>query len=466
MCAKGGHTGHVSHPESFRVLPELEPLLVPVDSLTPNPHNARAHGERNLEAIRNSLSRFGQRKPIVANRDGTVEAGDGLLAAARSLGWTQVAVTWADDDAATAAAYGIADNRTAELAEWDISALKDVMLEFPHDDLIGWEPDDIIGLGFEVPGFAENVAPPKEDPPVPDPPKDPITKPGSLWVLGDHRLLCGDCRNPDDVARIVGDRKVNLAFTSPPYASQRKYDEGTEFKPIPPDEYVAWFEAVQANVREHLTADGSWFVNIKEHCDDGQRSLYVKDLTIAHVRKWGWRFVDELCWERIGLPGRYYGRFKNAWEPVFHFATSNGFTFHPERVGHRSSSVPVYSLETNLNPVGSLTGVPATREQSRDRSSARETREGIALPSNRLPPFSTDGTEHSAAFPVGLPSFFVRAYTDVGDVVLDPFAGSGSTLLAATNHDRQGLAIEISPGYCDVICERWEALTGSKATRP
>ena len=135
-------------------------------------------------------------------------------------------------------------------------------------------------------------------------------------------------------------QEINVAFTSPPYASQRKYDESSGFKPIKPDAYVDWFEAVQANVRAHLAVDGSWFVNIKEHCDDGQRSLYVKDLTLAHVRRWGWRFVDELCWIHSGIPGQVRTRFKNQFEPIFHFCLRKDPKIRPLAVAKISNQTP------------------------------------------------------------------------------------------------------------------------------
>lgn len=95
--------------------------------------------------------------------------------------------------------------------------------------------------------------------------------------------------------KVLDGAKINVAITSPPYASQRKYDESSGFKPIRPNEYVEWYRPIAENIKANLTKDGSYFCNIKEHCDDGQRDLYVKDLTIAHVREWGWMFVDEFC---------------------------------------------------------------------------------------------------------------------------------------------------------------------------
>jgi site-specific DNA-methyltransferase (adenine-specific)/site-specific DNA-methyltransferase (cytosine-N4-specific) len=250
--------------------------------------------------------------------------------------------------------------------------------------------------------------------------------------------------------------EIGIGFTSPPYASQRVYDESSGFKPIPPDEYVDWFEPVQAGVREHLADDGSWFVNIKEHCDDGQRSLYVKDLTIAHVRGWGWRFVDEFCWQRLSLPGAYPNRFKNYWEPVFHYAQSPRIAFNPDAVCHEFDSAGAITCD-EVAMAGRSSGYTKTGSnggpgfvKSKNRASA--------LPSNIISVSGVEhGTGHAAAFPVALPVFFVKAYTDPGGIVFDPLMGSGTTLIAAAQEGRRGYGCEISPGYCDIIRRRWTA---------
>jgi len=133
--------------------------------------------------------------------------------------------------------------------------------------------------------------------------------------------------------------RANLVITSPPYATQREYDPESGFTPVPPEEYSAWFRPVAQNIAAVLAPDGSYFLNIKEHADGGQRSLYVKDLLIAHVRQFGWWFIDELCWRKTdnGVPGGWGNRFKNAWEPVFHFsAPAARIKFHPTAVGHVS----------------------------------------------------------------------------------------------------------------------------------
>lgn len=293
--------------------------------------------------------------------------------------------------------------------------------------------------------------------PAPDPSAELLEKwkvrRGQLWAIGPHRLLCGDCREPADVAKLMGGEPVNMAFTSPPYASQRKYDESSGFKPIRPDDFVEWFAAVQANVASVLAPDGSWFVNIKEHCDDGQRSLYVKDLTIAHVRSWGWRFVDEIAWTHRGLPGSWPNRFKNAWEPVFHYARSTAIRFNPSSVGHASSEC--------FHEGGRVSGTNRTGNVGWHGGDVRRV-DDIARPGNVVDipnnPANHGGASHSAAFPVGLPEFFIKAFSDAGDTIMDPFCGSGTTLVAAHRLGRRGLGVELSPAYCAVILERLSAL--------
>jgi DNA modification methylase len=435
---------------------DLQPLARPIDTLHLLDGNPR---RGDVEAVARSYQRFGQRKPIVARRDGTVIAGNHQLLAARSLGWSEIAVVYVDDDDLTASAYALADNRTADLGSYDSEALADLIAEVSIDlDILmatGYTIEDLDRLIADTTDTTDTttVGTTTEDLPIPtSAPSKTIS--GDIWLLGPHRLMCGDSRVPTDVDRLLAGSKVNLAFTSPPYASQRTYDETSGFRPIPPDEYVDWFEMVQANVKAHLADDGSWFVNIKEHADAGQRVLYVKDLTIAHVRSWNWKFIDEFVWEKAGVPGKWNNRLKNGWEPVFHFALNNQIKFDPTRVAVESDHAFTYSPNNAKSPSGS--GLLGSERANGFIS-------GMALPSNVLRIRTGGGvTEatHSAAFPVAFPEFFVKAYSDPNDHIYDPFMGSGSTLLAAHQQNRMAYGMEISPTYCDIICRRWQQHTG------
>lgn len=480
-----------AHRPIMTIAQPLARLAIPIADLMPDPANARRHGEKNLDAIKASLASFGQRKPIVVQRDGMiVRAGNGTLAAAKALGWEEIAAVVIDDDNATASQFAIADNRTGELAEWDdetLGALLDGMDE-PIRELLAFDDGDMRQLlgRLEPDEVTEDTAP--------EPPADPVTKPGAIISLGDHRLMCGDCRDPKDMAKLMAGAEVNVSITSPPYASQRKYDEATEFKPIHPDKYVEWFNAVQDNVANHLADDGSWFVNIKEHCDDGQRHLYVKDLTLAHVRDWAWRFVDEFVWTHGGTPKAANQRFKNGWEPIFQF-TKNRHKFNPDSVTVPSSDIPDWSgLHPNAEDIqkhGSKEGMRrkgvdarakkiATKQKQKggvgeanqgnpdipNQGIPTDLRGGMAYPSNVLSVGKNrEALGHSAAYPVSLPEFFIKAYTDKADTVFDPFMGSGTTLIAAEQLGRKCYGMEISPAYCDVIAKRWENLTGKQAVR-
>jgi DNA modification methylase len=429
---------------------------IPLDELTPFPGNAK---RGDVDQIRKSLRRNGQYRSLVVREipDGPliVLAGNHTMQALAAEGHqtARCEVVLCDED--TARRINLADNRTAELGGYDNDALA---------ELLSYMDDDYEGTGYTAEDVEALITPPdieELDPAGPDeddagpPPAEPVTKPGDIWILGPHRIICGDVRDYATVERLLDGNRINIAFTSPPYASQRAYDESSGFRPIPPDEYVDWFEDVQANVRAHLADDGSWFVNIKEHCDEGQRHLYVKDLTIAHARLWGWRFVDEFAWTRAGVPGTWPNRFKNGWEPVFHFALTGQIKFRPYEVGHASDEV--------FHEGGRVSGTNTTGNVGWSGSDVRTT-SGIALPSNVLDihtnPASMQDADHPAAYPLALPEWFIRAYSDARDVVFDPFMGSGSTLLAAHRNDRIAYGTEISTGYCDVICRRFQQTTG------
>lgn len=284
-----------------------------------------------------------------------------------------------------------------------------------------------------------------------------VTQPGDLWLMGAHRIMCGDCRKPADTERLLQGIRINLGFTSPPYASQRAYDPDSGFKPVPPDQYVDWFEPVARSVWDCLTDDGSWFVNIKASTDGTLSThLYVHDLVVAHVRQWGWNYATEFCWKRPGVPKRVVLRFKNQFEPVFQF-TKGRWKIRPDAV-----RTPTQSSRPPSGPGNGVRNWAHTQGSAGSVSFGGSVPvPGLAYPGNLLPAFSSARSlGHSGAFPVGLPRFFIKAYTDPGDRVYDPFMGSGSTLIAGDRQGRIVYGMEISPQYVDTICHRYQTETG------
>ena len=428
-------------------------LWVPTVELSAWQQNPRDNDHAVPEVVK-SIKRFGFAAPIIASPDGQIIAGHTRLKAALDLRMPEVPVRFMDLDPGEAHLLALADNRIAEIADWDDDLLGDVLKDMEAEGLdlggIGWDVDELADL------LGQNDPLPMDgsEDEVPEVQEEVHSRLGEVYELGPHRLMCGDCRASTDVSTLLEGVVVNVAFTSPPYASQRKYDESSGFKPIKPDAYVEWFGAVQANVREHLAEDGSWFVNIKEAADDGQKQTYVKRLILKHVDEWGWKWIEEFCWPRPALPlnPNMSRRFKNGWESVFHFAASTAYKFKPDDVRHETDGAFIYA---DQKAAGKMVGGTAQGVGGGIMDPANK-HGGLAFPSNVLA--NMGGAKvvgHSAAFPVGLPSFFVKAYSDEGDAILDPFMGSGTTLIAAAQERRVAYGMEISPGYCDVIRRRW-----------
>ncbi len=403
---------------------QLWPLAVPIDTLTPDPANARKHGEKNMAAIRASLSRFGQRAPIVVQRQGMViRAGNGRWLAAKAMGWTQIAAVVVDDSSIDAVAFAIADNRTSELAEWDTEVLASLLNTMPEEDMAatGFDEADLNELLSELtPDVVEDEAPEAKP--------NPVSKTGDLWELGEHRLLCGDSTSADDVKRLMGGVKADMCFTSPPYNSKdggyktdyngktKKFynhncDDRTE------EEWVVFCNSVLGLVAEHLSSDEApvvWNVMYTANC----RAGYGKTMFCGSH---GLSVKETICWDKgAGFPTASRGILSRNWELVF-----------------------VLSLGSKY-------------KTTQGENEPRWAKWDIARPQQQ--------EEHKATFPVELAS---RAMSDFGEergTVYEPFCGSGTTLIAAEQLGRKCYGMEISPQYCDVIVTRWEKLTGKKAT--
>jgi hypothetical protein len=467
------------------------------------PKNARKWSKQAIEKVARSIKEFGWRQPIVVDSEGVIVIGHLRRVAGKSIGLTECPVHVARDlSPAKIRALRLADNRTAQEADWDLDILASEFADLKTMDF------DLTITGFDSRELDKLLLSPNaaEDdiPPVPE---APVSRLGDLWVMGGHRLLCGDSRDAKAVAQLMDGNLVNLVFTSPPYAEQRDYDKSSGFRPIPPDEYVEWFSSIAQNIRESMALDGSYFLNIKPSVHGLDTELYVLDLVLAHARQWGFHFATEFCWERNGVPKSVTQRFKNQFEPVYQFVLDR-WKMRPDAVRHFSENVPMAggvgsgstswahhqggfgdatvsgsfgSAKKRRNRAGTNQGsggseLPHRRANGTSQAisdvqgTAHDAGEyiapGLAYPGNRLPTFAGthQATGHAAAFPVGLPDFFVRAYTDQGDHVYDPFAGSGSTIIAAHNNARRGYGMELSPAYCDIVVIRWQNLTGKEAT--
>jgi len=264
-----------------------------------------------------------------------------------------------------------------------------------------------------------------------------------------NKIYNEDCLNgmkglPDD--------SVDVIFTSPPYADRRKSTYGG----VHESKYIEWFVPIAEEMKRILKPTGSIFINIKPHCSDGERVLYVYELVIALQKDVGLRFVDEFTWTKNGVPGRFNGRFKNAFEPVFHFTKKKGFKHRPYEVAAEMAEDSIKRAKRKRSGESlNGSGFAGLRE-----GSTLHTKK-LALPSNHLhiPQKSnqyTSQSKHPAVFPVELPTFFIKAFSDEGDVVLDPFMGSGTTAIASLRSGRSFIGFETVVEYCELASERLE----------
>lgn len=385
----------------------LRPLVVPIADLNLDAANARRHPEKNMAAIKSSLAQFGQRKPIVVQRKGMiVRAGNGTLAAAKALGWTEIAAVVIDDDNLTAAQFAIADNRTAELAEWDdenLAALLQGMDEAARS-AVGFDEKDLDALLREL-------TPPLEDDVVPEPPAVPATRLGDLWVLGEHRLLCGDSTNGAQVARLLGDAKPFLMVTDPPYGVEydpewRKdsgLNDSDSMGKVANDDRVDWTESYR-----HFPGHVAYVWHA---------GRFAADL-VVNLRDAQFDVRAQIIWrkQRFAISrGHYHWQHEPCWYAVRKGGSSKW-------CGDRSQST-VWDISNKIE----------------------------------------DHTVHSTQKPLECMARPVRNHGGKKDDVYDPFLGSGTTLIACEQLGRRCFGLELDPRYCDVIVSRWEKATGRQA---
>jgi len=380
--------------------------------LSLDPENARKHSQKNLDAIKASLTKFGQRKPIVINNKGVILAGNGTVEAAKDLGWDQidVAVVPADWDEATARAFALADNRTAELAEWDENVLAKQLLELSDEDF------DIEAIGFEMPE-PEIEPEPDEAPSIEE--VEHKTKLGQLWKLGDHLLYCGDSTEEATFTRLMGDEKAHLIWTDPPWnVNYGAVDEGNEqgYK-------------VRTILNDHMN-EGQWdeFVagfcaTLKEFSEPGAPIYLVMSaqewpVIDRNLREVGFHWSSTIIWakDRLVLSRKDY---HTQYEPIWY-----GWNSEAARL-----AVVEDRKQTDLWQI--------------DRPSKSEL--------------------HPTMKPIELVQKSLVNSSKPGNIVLDSFGGSGSTLIACEQTNRKCRMVELDPQYCDVIIARWEKFTGKTA---
>lgn len=408
----------------------------PPSELRPYSGNARTHSRKQIRQIADSIERFGFTNPVLVSDDGEIIAGHGRVAAARLLGLPTVpTLRLSHLSPEERRAYVLADNKLALNAGWD-------------QDILAIELQALIDLDFDVTlaGFSlaevdftldaarerDPEAPPGVEDEIPAIQAEAVTRMGDVWVMGRHRLICGDARDPQDYARLLGNEQVDLVFTDPPYN-------------VPIDGHVCGSGRIRhrefaMGVGEMSQDAFTGFLTdalkpMAERCRDGAIAFVCMD----------WRHMTEL----LNAGSQVFSELKNlcVWNK-----TNGGMgTFYRSK----HELVFVYKVGTAAH-----TNTFGLGDSGRYRTNVWDYAGISSMGAGR-----TEALEmHPTVKPTAMVADAIRDCSRRGDIVLDGFGGSGTTLIAAEVCGRTGRLIEFDPHYCDVIIRRFERLTGKQAT--
>ncbi|HEY9206796.1 MAG TPA: site-specific DNA-methyltransferase [Candidatus Methanoperedens sp.] len=260
------------------------------------------------------------------------------------------------------------------------------------------------------------------------------------------KLLLGDSK---EVLKKLESNSVDLIFTSPPYADRRIHTYGG----IKPEDYVEWFLPISEQLLRTLKPSGTFILNIKEKAENGERHTYVLDLILA-FRKQGWLWTEEFIWHKKNCyPGKWPNRFRDAWERLLQFNKTKKFNMYQEEV-----MVPVGDWAKDR--LKRLSEVDKIRDNARNGSGFGKNvsnwlNREKAYPTNVLHlATECNNKNHSAVFPEALPEWFIKLFTKENDTVLDPFMGSGTTIVVAQRMRRNSIGIDILPEYFEMVKNR------------
>lgn len=416
---------------------ELKVRYQNVEALKPHEGNARTHSDKQIAQIAASIGKFGFNNPVLVDAQNRIVAGHGRVAAAKRLGLEKVPTIQLDHlSDAERRAYVIADNRLAELAGWDREILRIELQGLAELDL---------GFDLEITGFDtteldllldddDGAAAPDPADEIPPPGPGPaITRPGDIWLLGDHRLLCGDARDTSVIERLMTGEIARMVFTDPPYNVKIDGHVGGAGKTKHREFAMAAGEMSQDQFTRFLTEVLGHMAGAS--CDGAIHFVCMDWRHMAELLTAGNTVYDELknliVWAKTnGGMGSFY---RSQHELIFVF--KKGGAAHINNFGLGETG----RYRTN---VWTYPGINTFRNGREDE---------LAM--------------HPTVKPVALVADAIKDVSKRGEIVLDAFGGSGTTLIAAQKTGRKARLLELDPIYCDVICRRFQTYTGEPALR-
>jgi DNA modification methylase len=421
-----------------------------LDSIRPYPDNPR-HNDSAVDAVAASVREFGFRQPIVVDEQDVIIVGHTRYKAALKLGLAEVPVHVAVGlSPAQARAYRLADNQTATIATWDedklpleLMALQEAGFDL---SLTGFSADELLELmSSPTDGLTDPDA-------VPEPPDEPITRPGDLWVLGNHRLLCGDSAKPEDVDRLLDGARIHLVNTDPPY--------NVKVEPRSNNAIAAGLSSFETTHHQKLDVERH-----PEKAHPTTTKLRPKDRPLAND------FISDEEFAR--LLHAWFGNLSRVLLPGRAFYLWGGYS----NIGNYPPAMAANGLYFSQAIIWDKQHPVLTRK---DYMGAHEWcfygwKEGAAHqffgPANitdlwAVKKVTPTAMVHLTEKPVELATRAMEYSSKPGENVLDLFGGSGSTLIGAEQTGRRAYLMELDPLYCDVIVQRWEQFTGKKAEQP
>ena len=390
----------------------MEVTLTAVEKLIPYANNTRTHSNEQVAQVAASIKEFGFTNPILVDAENVIIAGHGRLLAAQRMGMAEVpCIQLSHLSESQKKAYIIADNKLALNAGWDDELLALELGQLRDDgfdvSLTGFSEDEIASL--VIPEHMEGLA---DEDDVPDVPETPITVEGDVWLLGRHRLMCGDSTSIDAVDKLMGGQKAGMVFTDPPYGVS--YTGGLQDKG----------HGLKGNARQMIKNDDvdlyeDAVLVASQYCSGPVFMFYADTVPFGLYRgieNVGGSIVALLIWKKKGGYGALGASYKPNHEPCIIWKTKGA----------------------NLNFIGSSSENRIWEEEKDGQNKMHPTQKPVAIPERAI-------RNHNAA------------------TVLDLFGGSGSTLIACEKTNRDCRMMELDPKYCDVIIKRWQDFTGQKA---
>lgn len=409
-----------------------------------NPRKRLKKGDPEYIKLRNSIEKFGYVEPVIVNeRTGNIVGGHQRITVLKDIGEKEADCVIVNLDEQDEKALNIALNKIS--GEWDSIKLEEILRDLKLNEydveLTGFdlaEIDGLLGLQQELEAEEDDFDVEAEKP------KEAVSKYGQIYKLGRHRLMCGDSTKEEDVARLMSGGKARILFTSPPYSDMREYNGS---KDLSTDNLSDFIKVYKPYTNHQCVNLG---LQRKEHEIIQYWDIYIEKAKQAGYKLMAWNVWDKTMCGSIGQQSAFFP-IRHEW--IFIFGTE----FYDINLteSKKETSIQKPKIRSVRQPDGSM-----KKSTQGDTSKPYKKAESVTVITSET---GNIRSEHPAVFPIELPSQYIKSMTNINETVIEPFGGSGTTLIACEQLNRVCYMMELDPIYVDVIIKRWEKLTGEKA---